>query len=432
MTKIRYDYEYLQKFCQDNGIELLEDYSDVKVNRDTIIHAKCLTNNCNQIIEKSFRSINKTAGCYCLNCTHLNSNKKLFNYNYLEQYCKETKIKLLKDYKNEKVNRNSIIEAKCLTQECENIVNKDFRSIIEFGGCYCVNCCIDNSNVKRKKTCLEQYGYEFALQVPEVKDKIKNTNLEKYGSETPLENVSIKEKAKKTMIDKYGFEYTFQSNTLFDKFKNTMNQKYGCNYSFESLDLTTKTRTTMIDKYGHLHPAQVPEIQEKIKSTNLEKYGTDNPFKNVAIKEKAEQTILQKYGSKNAMHNSEIADKASKNAYKSYEYIFPSGRIERIQGYENLMLDELLQKENILEHDIILKRSEVPECWYEDANKNKHRYYVDCFIKSQNRCIEAKSTWTAEKKKDNIFLKQNALKNAGYKCEIWVYNSKGEKVECYI
>lgn len=33
---------------------------------------------------------------------------------------------------------------------------------------------------------------------------------------------------------------------------------------------------------------------------------------------------------------------------------------------------------------------------------------------------------------DCIFLKQNALKDAGYKCEIWVYNSKGEKVECYI
>ena len=40
------------------------------------------------------------------------------------------------------------------------------------------------------------------------------------------------------------------------------------------------------------------------------------------------------------------------------------------------------------------------------------------------------STWTA-KKKDCIFLKQRAVKDAGYKCEIWVYNTKGEKVECY-
>jgi hypothetical protein len=46
--------------------------------------------------------------------------------------------------------------------------------------------------------------------------------------------------------------------------------------------------------------------------------------------------------------------------------------------------------------------------------------------------IEVKSTWTAEKKKDNIFLKQEAGKKAGYLYEIWVYNGKGEKFECYI
>jgi hypothetical protein len=95
------------------------------------------------------------------------------------------------------------------------------------------------------------------------------------------------------------------------------------------------------------------------------------------------------------------------------------------------MLDDLLQKENVCEDDIIVKRSEVPICWYENKNGKKCRYYVDCFIPSQNRCIEAKSTWTAKKKMDNIFLKQNALKDAGYICEIWIYNSKGEKVQCY-
>jgi hypothetical protein len=47
-------------------------------------------------------------------------------------------------------------------------------------------------------------------------------------------------------------------------------------------------------------------------------------------------------------------------------------------------------------------------------------------------CIEVKSTWTIEKKKDNVFLKQQAAKELGYKYEIWVYNAKGEKVECYI
>ena len=127
--------------------------------------------------------------------------------------------------------------------------------------------------------------------------------------------------------------------------------------------------------------------------------------------------------------NAEISEKASKNAYKGYDYIFPSGRTERMQGFENYMLNDLLFKENISENDIIVKRSGVPIIWYLDANGKKHRYFVDCFIKSQNRCIEVKSTWTAEKKQDIIYLKQQALKDAGYLCEIWIYDSKGEIVE---
>ena len=57
---------------------------------------------------------------------------------------------------------------------------------------------------------------------------------------------------------------------------------------------------------------------------------------------------------------------------------------------------------------------------------------MDIFIPSENKCIEVKSTWTAKKKKDNIFLKQNAGKELGYKYEIWVYDCKGNKVETYV
>ena len=129
------------------------------------------------------------------------------------------------------------------------------------------------------------------------------------------------------------------------------------------------------------------------------------------------------------MQNAELSEKASKNAYKGYNYVFPSGRIDSIQGYEKYMLNDLLFKENVSENDIIVKRTEVPNIWYEDTDGKKHRYFVDCFIKSQNRCIEVKSTRTAEFKPDIIYLKQQALKDAGYLCEIWIYNKKGEIVE---
>ena len=148
------------------------------------------------------------------------------------------------------------------------------------------------------------------------------------------------------------------------------------------------------------------------------------------IKEKIKATCLEKYGVEYAMQNAEVMEKSSKNAYKSKEYIYPSGAIIKIQGYEHFALDELLQ--TLTEHDIVTGVKNVPIVWYEDDQGKRHRYYVDICIPSQNKCVEVKSTWTFKKKQHIVYLKQQALKDAGYKCEIWVYNGKGEKVECYI
>jgi hypothetical protein len=62
-------------------------------------------------------------------------------------------------------------------------------------------------------------------------------------------------------------------------------------------------------------------------------------------------------------------------------------------------LQELIEN-NINEIDIITGAKNVPTIWYDDSDGKKHRHYVDIFIPSQNKCIEVKSTWTAEKKKD--------------------------------
>jgi len=164
----------------------------------------------------------------------------------------------------------------------------------------------------------------------------------------------------------------------------------------------------------------------------MEKYGVQYAFQSEICKEKIKSTNIERYGFENPSQNAEISEKTLKNSYKAKDYLFPSGRIEHIQGYEYIMLDELLQKEDVPENDIVVNRKEVPTIWYKDDNGKKHRYFVDCYIPSQNRCIETKSTWTAKKKKDCIFLKQQAVKDAGYKCEIWIYNSKGEKVETYM
>jgi hypothetical protein len=242
-------------------------------------------------------------GCYCNNCTTTNriiklnqadwnSTKIRYNNRFLKEYCSKHKIELLENYDDISLNRETIIKAKCLSINCNEIVEKTFRNIKNHGGCYCNNCTTTNSIIK-----------------------IQQTNLERYGV-------------------------------------------------------------------------------------------------------------------KNTLQDPDIAEKSSKNAYSLKKYIFPSGFEIDCQGYEPFALDEIIK--TIEEKDIITNRKKVPEIWYIDEDNKSHRHFVDIFIPSQNKCIEVKSTWTAHKKQDNIFKKQEAAKQLGYEYEIWIYDSKGNKIECYM
>jgi hypothetical protein len=152
-------------------------------------------------------------------------------------------------------------------------------------------------------------------------------------------------------------------------------------------------------------------------------------MQNSKIKEKAKQTCLKKFGVEYPVQNTEFMEKVSKNSFKLKEYTLPSGNIIKLQGYENFAMNELLQLYK--EEEIKTGCTNVPIIWYIDDNNKKHRHYVDIYIPECKKCIEVKSTWTAEKKKDNIFIKQQAAKELGFEYEIWIYNYKGLKIECY-
>jgi hypothetical protein len=156
----------------------------------------------------------------------------------------------------------------------------------------------------------------------------------------------------------------------------------------------------------------------------------ENVNQSIVIRNKAKKTCLDRYGVEHVSQNQEIYEKQNKHSYYLKDYVLPSGKIIKIQGYENYALDELL-KDNINENDIITGSRNVPEIWYLDGGDNKRRHFVDIFIPSQNKCIEVKSTWTFKKQKDIVFLKQTKAKEIGYLYEIWIYDNKGNKVEFY-
>lgn len=352
-----------------------------------------------------------------------------YNYAFLQDFCNENDVTLLKDYSNGIVNRDSIIEGKCKSEGCVEQFSNACRTLSR-NGYYCDKCMKQIRRIKIEDTNLLKYGVKNALQNKSVKDKQDKTILEKYGVtnishvekfqkkkiETSIKNYGvnnpsqaqiIKTKKVVTSIKNFGVQYPTQSKEVRDKTKNTCMEKYGCESTLQNNEIKIKIKKTMVDKYGVENPSQFEEFQKKKIETNVLRYGYDHPSK-----------------------NAEMFEKAMKNAYKLKDYTLPSGNIIKIQGYEHYALDDLL-KDGIIEEDIITGCKNVPEVWYEDETGKKHRHYVDIFIPSQNRCVEVKSTWTAKKKKDCIFLKQQAGKMLGYLYEIWVYNEKGEKLECH-
>ena len=304
--------------------------------------------------------------------------KLRYDFNLLQKICQEECINLLVDYSESKINRDTRIIAKCII--CDNSFNKSFNKFNRQRNFGCNLCAKKIKTTRIGETMMEKYGVEHAVHSPIFKEKMKQTTLDRYGVEYGTQSSTFKEKSKKTMMEKYGVEHSSQNEKTKEKKKQTCLKNYGVEYGPQS-----------------------SIVQEKTKQTNLEKYGVEHPSQ-----------------------NPDVMDNIIKRMYTIKDYVMPSNKTIKIQGYEHFALDELFEKEKITENDILFGCKNVPTIWYEDENGKKRRHFVDFFIISQNRCVEVKSTWTAKQNKHTIFLKQAAGKLLGYKYEIWVYNKKGE------
>jgi hypothetical protein len=466
MVKTRYDWNRLKSFCEENEINLIKDYSKENINRGSAIYGICKTPECNCNFDKKFGSLIKNNNPYCKDCSIIEKTKKTKATNmknhgveFISQvpgvrekaentmldrhgvkYATQSKVLLEKMVKNnqEKYGVDNVSQIPEVREKVEN-------TMIEIYG---VKNALQNSVLKKKaeNTMLERYGTKISFQVEEFKEKAKKTNLERYDKTSYFATDECKEITKQKCLDEYGVDHYSKAPVIKQKVENTNLQKFGKKSYLATDECKEITKQKCLDEYGVDHYSKALVIKQKIEDTMVSKFGVKSVFQipevrdkmNIVmieqkdeIVEKRKQTSLHNWGTEHPMQNAYLAEKASKNAYKLKEYTFPSGRIVKVQGDEPFALDELIYIENINENDIIISRSNVPEIWYEDEDGIKHRHFVDIYVKSQNRCIEAKSTWTAKMKKDCIFLKQQAGKELGFNYEIWVYDKKGEKVECY-
>lgn len=161
---------------------------------------------------------------------------------------------------------------------------------------------------------------------------------------------------------------------------------------------------------------------EKSKNTSNLNYGTNHPQQSVELKKIIKKKCMLKYGVEYLAHVPEIHNK--QHNYKFKDYVMPSGKIHKIQGYENLALDELINEHP--ESVISTKRFGI-KYFFEE---NSHCYYPDILLEyDPPKIIEVKSVHT-------MYYKHHYLKNLakrdgcivqGYEFEFWIYDKKGNK-----
>lgn len=406
---MRYNSVTLLQYCNENKIQLTNEYKSENINRESYIEGKCITENCCNKFNKCFRQLVKT-GVYCEPCMQSISKNKIknskvkYDIHMLIEFCNENNIILLHDYSEKFINRDTNIQGVCLHNDCKNNFIKPFRQLLKIGG-YCENCSKENGKVK-----------------------ILATNLYKFGVDNPMKNTEIKEKQKNTMVEKYGVEHNSQLEEIKVKKMNTYIKNYGVTSHLKSPEIREQIKLTNLLKYGVENPQQNSDIRNKNYETNLKKYGVKHYLETQEFKEKVIKTNLERYSVPHHSQNAEVADTMLKKSYNKKEYKLPSGKILDYQGYENFALDRLLHVEKICEDSIITNRKDVPVIWYNDINNKRRRHYVDFYIPSQNRCIEVKSTWTNQTK-NNVLEKQKGAKDLGYIYEIWIYDREGNIVD---
>ena len=240
---------------------------------------------------------------------------------------------------------------------CGNYVNYNKYNYYIF---CCYQCAQSNKKTqeKRKHTCLTKYNNENYNNITLQKETVDNFSKSKRKI--------INEKRKKTKLNRYDDE----------------------NYNNRD-----KARETCLNKYNDLYYNNRDKARETGK--NIEKY---------------KQTCLNRYNVEWPMQNEEIFNKSQIAKYKKKEFIFPSGKIVYVQGYEPKILNELVKHFN--EDDIVCGKN-LPEIWY-TLNDKKKRYFPDIYIKSKNMIIEVKSTYTLEADLEKNLAKRQACLDLGY------------------
>ena len=383
--------EEVQQYFEDQNCELLE---TVYVNNRTPMEYKCCCGNISVIRLDNFQQ-----GKRCKTCRYKKSaESNRHSYEYIKKCFKENNCELLsKEYKNGTILLDYICECKNVSKICFNNFNQGQR---------CSKC--KNKKIGDAKRHSFEYIKQFFLENDcELLESsyINNRSPLKYkcscGNESTIcfEKFQIGQRCMKcsSITEKHTFEY------VYDFFA-----KNNC------VLLSTEyiNNTTLMDyecECGNSSKIKFCDFHDGVRCNNC-------------IPARKIRTSLVKFGTPHPMQNAEISEKSFHNALKSKEYTFPSGKVEKVQGYENFAVDILLN--SYTEQELKLSRIDVPEIWYEFKGKTR-RYFADIYIPKDNLVIEVKSEYTYNKNRGKNICKALFTRKRGYNFELWILHKCG-------
>jgi len=259
---------------------------------------------------------------------------------------------------------------------------------------------LNRTKETKRKNSIKKYGVEHYVQSEEFKEKSKETLLKHYGVEHPMKNDKIKEKRKQTCLSTYGVKNPFQYKETKEKRKKICLEKYGVEEPFNAIEIREKNKISLAKRKGI---KQSKITKEKRKQTCLRKYGVQYSLQNEEVKQKSKQTNRKKYGVDNPSQDKKTYEKGLKTRFKLFQY--PNTELTYQGSFEKHFLDTYYEKIDI---------QNGKSFRYETTNNKNKIYHSDFYIPSKNLIVEIKNSYLAERDKDEIQFKKNAVLNEGY------------------
>lgn len=151
-------------------------------------------------------------------------------------YCLETTIE--KEYRNYvRDNLNSVVQKDCCAK-CQPIKTKECN-LINYG----VESTTNLPKIKEKiaKSAMDKYGVDHVMKNKDIHDKL----VKGYFLKSDEEKEAIVNKRKKTILDTYGVEKAMDIEGVKEKIINTNLERYGVKYTMQSEEVKSKVRKTM-------------------------------------------------------------------------------------------------------------------------------------------------------------------------------------------